>query len=121
MVDEHTRVSLLHLVERSITAERLVTELELFIVAKALRRRWAVSIAGETQRALRCAARAWLPLAHIANRHLVGAAINIDKCQVTNALYAKAINMATAGRNTRRRRMALRHRSSPNGSGQIDP
>ena len=28
MVDEHTRVSLLHLVERSITAERLVTELE---------------------------------------------------------------------------------------------
>ncbi len=28
MIDEHTRVSLLHLVERSITAERLVTELE---------------------------------------------------------------------------------------------
>jgi transposase InsO family protein len=28
MVDEHTRESLLHLVERSITAERLVTELE---------------------------------------------------------------------------------------------
>ncbi len=28
MVDEHTRVSLLHLVERSITAERLVAELE---------------------------------------------------------------------------------------------
>jgi putative transposase len=28
MVDEHTRVSLLHLVERSITTERLVTELE---------------------------------------------------------------------------------------------
>jgi hypothetical protein len=28
MIDEHTRVSLLHLVERSITAERLVAELE---------------------------------------------------------------------------------------------
>jgi putative transposase len=28
MIDEHTRVSLLHLVERSITAERLVTEME---------------------------------------------------------------------------------------------
>jgi hypothetical protein len=28
MIDEHTRESLLHLVERSITAERLVTELE---------------------------------------------------------------------------------------------
>ena len=28
MIDEHTRVSLLHLVERSITAERLATELE---------------------------------------------------------------------------------------------
>ena len=28
MIDEHTRCSLLHLVERSITAERLVTELE---------------------------------------------------------------------------------------------
>ena len=34
MLDEHTRVSLLHLVERSITAERLVTELEaVFVVA----------------------------------------------------------------------------------------
>jgi putative transposase len=34
MIDEHTRVSLLHLVERSITAERLVTELErVFAVA----------------------------------------------------------------------------------------
>ena len=28
MIDEHTRESLLHLVERSITAERLVLELE---------------------------------------------------------------------------------------------
>ena len=28
MIDEHTRVSLLHVVERSITAERIVTELE---------------------------------------------------------------------------------------------
>ena len=28
MIDEHTRESLLHVVERSITAERLVTELE---------------------------------------------------------------------------------------------
>lgn len=28
MIDEHTRMSLLHLVERSITAERLVAELE---------------------------------------------------------------------------------------------
>ena len=28
MIDEHTRVSLLHVVERSITAERLVAELE---------------------------------------------------------------------------------------------
>ena len=28
MIDEHTRLSLMHLVERSITAERLVTELE---------------------------------------------------------------------------------------------
>jgi putative transposase len=28
MVDEHTRESLLHLVERSITAERLVAELD---------------------------------------------------------------------------------------------
>ncbi|MEV4124877.1 transposase family protein [Nocardia sp. NPDC049707] len=28
MVDEHTRESLLHLVERSITAKRLVAELE---------------------------------------------------------------------------------------------
>ena len=28
MIDEHTRVSLLHLVERSVTAERLATELE---------------------------------------------------------------------------------------------
>ncbi|MEV6389043.1 integrase catalytic domain-containing protein [Nocardia xishanensis] len=28
MIDEHTRESLLHLVERSITAERLVAELE---------------------------------------------------------------------------------------------
>ena len=34
MIDEHTRLSLLHLVERSITAERLVTELEaVFAVA----------------------------------------------------------------------------------------
>jgi putative transposase len=34
MIDEHTRVSLLHLVERSITAERLATELEaVFAVA----------------------------------------------------------------------------------------
>lgn len=34
MVDEHTRVSLLHLVERSITAERLVAELtEVFVAA----------------------------------------------------------------------------------------
>ena len=34
MIDEHTRVSLLHLVERSITAERLVAELErVFVVA----------------------------------------------------------------------------------------
>jgi transposase InsO family protein len=34
MADEHTRESLLHLVERSITAERLVTELEkVFAVA----------------------------------------------------------------------------------------
>ncbi len=42
MVDEHTRVSLLHLVERSITADRLVAELaEVFVAAggppKALR------------------------------------------------------------------------------------
>jgi putative transposase len=28
MIDEHTRVSLLHVVERSITAERLALELE---------------------------------------------------------------------------------------------
>jgi putative transposase len=34
MIDEHTRVSLLHLVERSITADRLVAELErVFVVA----------------------------------------------------------------------------------------
>ena len=34
MIDEHTRVSLLHVVERSITAERLVAELErVFVVA----------------------------------------------------------------------------------------
>ena len=33
MIDEHTRVSLLHLVERSITAERLVTELEAVFAA----------------------------------------------------------------------------------------
>ena len=34
MIDEHTRVSLLHLVERSITAERLVIEFEsVFAVA----------------------------------------------------------------------------------------
>ncbi len=34
MVDEHTRESLLHLVERSITAEALVTELEKVFVAR---------------------------------------------------------------------------------------
>ncbi|HEY2199760.1 MAG TPA: IS3 family transposase [Mycobacterium sp.] len=33
MIDEHTRVSLLHLVERSITAERLVAELEAVFAA----------------------------------------------------------------------------------------
>ena len=33
MIDEHTRVSLLHLVERSITAERLVAELETVFAA----------------------------------------------------------------------------------------
>ena len=33
MIDEHTRVSLLHIVERSITAERLVAELEKAFVA----------------------------------------------------------------------------------------
>jgi putative transposase len=33
MLDEHTRVSLLHLVERSITAERLVPELEAVFAA----------------------------------------------------------------------------------------
>ena len=33
MIDEHTRVSLLHLVERSITAERLVSELEAVFAA----------------------------------------------------------------------------------------
>jgi transposase InsO family protein len=33
MVDEHTRESLLHLVERSITAERLVAELEMVFAA----------------------------------------------------------------------------------------
>ncbi|MDT5090857.1 MAG: putative transposase [Mycobacterium sp.] len=34
MIDEHTRLSMVHLVERSITAERLVTELEgVFIAA----------------------------------------------------------------------------------------
>ncbi|WP_280255018.1 IS3 family transposase [Nocardia wallacei] len=34
MIDEHTRESLLHLVERSITAERLVTELEKVFTAR---------------------------------------------------------------------------------------
>ncbi len=33
MIDQHTRESLLHLVERSITTERLVAELEVFAVA----------------------------------------------------------------------------------------
>jgi transposase InsO family protein len=33
MIDEHTRVSLLHVVERSITAKRLVTELEAVFAA----------------------------------------------------------------------------------------
>jgi putative transposase len=33
MIDEHTRCSLLHLVERSITAERLVAELEVVFAA----------------------------------------------------------------------------------------
>jgi transposase InsO family protein len=33
MIDEHTRVSLLHLVERSITAEHLVAELEAVFAA----------------------------------------------------------------------------------------
>ena len=33
MIDEHTRVSMLHLVERSITAERLVAELEAVFTA----------------------------------------------------------------------------------------
>ena len=35
MIDEHTRVSLLHVVERSITAERLVAELEVVFAAAA--------------------------------------------------------------------------------------
>ena len=39
MVDEHTRESLLHLVERSITAERLVDELEKVFAAPAAHRR----------------------------------------------------------------------------------
>jgi putative transposase len=39
MVDEHTRESLLHLVERSITAERLVVELEKVFTAAGARRR----------------------------------------------------------------------------------
>ena len=33
MIDEHTRVSLLHVVERAITAERIVTELEAVFAA----------------------------------------------------------------------------------------
>ena len=39
MIDEHTRVSLLHVVERSITAERLVAELERCSSRPAGRRR----------------------------------------------------------------------------------
>ncbi|WP_330256953.1 hypothetical protein OG874_21770 [Nocardia sp. NBC_00565] len=34
MIDEHTRESLLHLVERSITAEMLVTELEKVFISR---------------------------------------------------------------------------------------
>jgi hypothetical protein len=41
MIDEHTRCLLLHLVERSITAERLVDELEQVFAAACGRRRWA--------------------------------------------------------------------------------
>ena len=39
MIDEHTRVSLLHVVERSITAERIVTELERYSPPLAARPR----------------------------------------------------------------------------------
>ena len=46
MIDEHTRESLLNLVERSITAERLVAELE----EGVRRRRWAAEGAADGQR-----------------------------------------------------------------------
>ena len=44
MIDKHTRVSLLHLVERSITAERLVTKLERCSPQLANRRRCCARI-----------------------------------------------------------------------------
>ena len=49
MIDEHTRVSLLHVVERSITAERIVTELEaVFAATGGLPRRHAVPTPSRT-------------------------------------------------------------------------
>ena len=46
MIDEHTRCSLLHMVERSITAERLVDR----VGGRVRRRRWAAEGAADGQR-----------------------------------------------------------------------
>ena len=72
MIDEHTRESLLNIVERSITAERLVTELEKRSTRQVGRRRCCGSTTGQNWFRKRCNASARTSPAWSMSRRAVG-------------------------------------------------